>query len=179
MVAPVNFDRKKLPLHIKNWIFLDVVLSMCEKYRVDPTFILPIIQVESGGNRFALRYEKDYQWLFNVDELAEREKTTSEDMTELQKYSYGLMQVMGAVAYERGLTGLPYRLFDPLVNVEIGIKHWVHKRDRQSLKNHFDIYAAYNAGSCRFVHGTKVYENEKYVNKYRLAYSDLIRSLRI
>lgn len=177
MTQKLNFNIEKLPNEVKEWSFLPIIFDLCDKNYIDPLAIIALVQVESSGNRFALRYEKNYKWLYNVKQVSDREGISLEETANLQKYSYGLTQIMGAVAYERGLTGLPYRLFDPLVNLDLGIKHWIVKKKAQSLNNVIDIYAAYNAGSCRKLKNG-LYENEKYVAKYRKVYESLNSSVR-
>lgn len=114
------------------------------------------ILVESGGNPFAIRYEPDYPYLWDV--LKDGPWTPAEapfpsyggcsSLTELtaQKTSWGLLQVMGAVARERGYTGIFLSgLCDSGVGLRIGagllkeLLTWAGGDQPQAL-------GAYNAG---------------------------------
>ena len=77
-----------------------------------PELVVGVIETESAFNRWAAKYEPHYSWLLGDDE---REKTDVmkellrkiDDRTEwkAQQFSYGLMQIMGAVAREYGFAG--------------------------------------------------------------------------
>jgi len=99
-------------------------------------------------------------------------------LTELlgQQASWGLMQIMGATARERGFKGWLTELCDPAVNLEWGCRHlrWMldHPLDYglsiaqgpAVLKGTLaDLAAAWNGGSCRIVDDT--YANQSYVDR--------------
>ena len=86
------------------------------------------------------------------------------------------MQIMGAVARERGFRGWLTELCDPAVNLEWGCRHlrWMvdHPLDYglsiaqgpAVLKGTLaDLAAAWNGGSCRIVNDT--YANQSYVDR--------------
>lgn len=108
------------------------ILLQSKKYQILPSLIAAIIYQESRGNPWALRYEDGFYKKYLVS--APREKLggywppnsiCSHD-TELRARatSWGLMQVMGQVARERGFTG-PYlcQLLDPFINITVGCLH--------------------------------------------------------
>ncbi len=86
-----------------------------------------------------------------------------------EQISWGLMQVMGAVARERGLKGWLTRMLQPEVNLSIGIKHlqWLEGRWPKTE----DIISAWNQGSPKRhsvrKSGADVreYVNQAYVSK--------------
>lgn len=105
--------------------------------------VTAIVQVESGGNRYAWNPEPRYRYLWNVKtqrpfrsvlpvELAA--KFPPKDFPALagdpdqewwgQQASWGLMQIMGAVAREQGFDA-PYlpELTDPAANLLVGCRH--------------------------------------------------------
>lgn len=131
-----------------------------EKYGIPPGLIRAIIEVESGGNTFAMRYEKNYPWLAKpFDKFhwhAETEK-------QAQKTSWGLMQIMGAVARERGFKGSYLsELSKPELGIKFGCKHLKWNYNRYGNWN--DAISAFNQGSNRKnEHGE--YKNQNYVNK--------------
>jgi soluble lytic murein transglycosylase-like protein len=90
-----------------------------------------IITVESGWDPWACRYEKDYRWLTSISQRPHNCSGDTEQMA--QKTSWGLMQVMGAVARERGMMDWLSLLCDPVVGLEIGCRHlsWQKARHYQ------------------------------------------------
>jgi len=74
----------------------------------------------------------------------------------LQRTSWGLMQIMGAVARERGFRGWLTELCDPAVNLEWGCRHlrWmVDHNNTYGLPDYRikpeDLAAAWNGGKAR------------------------------
>lgn len=139
----------------------DAVLDVSEEFELDPFVVAAIIATESAGNRFAMRYEPHYTYLFKVDEIAKNLLCTSKTEEVAQKTSWGLMQIMGAVARERGYRGWLSELTDMVVNLRYGCAH---------LKGYFEKYgnleeavASYNAGSPRLSGDSFV--NQDYVDK--------------
>ena len=130
-----------------------------EKYSVPGGLIKAIIQAESASNQYAVRYEPHYRWTVEpFDKFHWSEKT--EEIS--QKTSWGLMQIMGAVARERGFEG---RYLAELCTVKVGIKYGT-----KHLKWQYDRYgdwhdaiSAYNQGSNRKTNGE--YNNQEYVDK--------------
>lgn len=124
-----------------------------------------LIVVESGGNAWAWNPEPAYRYLWNVrTNVPFRALTANEGLEEApphdfhalvgdpdqewwaQQASWGLMQVMGAVAREHGFSGnYLSELCDPLVGLEYGCRHlaadlrWANGNVAQAL-------AAYNGG---------------------------------
>lgn len=107
------------------------------KTGLDPLLIAAVIHQESSGNTYAVRYEpaffkryiqgKDWDRLGGyVPRLA-----TLDTERKCRSTSYGLMQIMGQVARERGFRGeFLTELCDPKVNLEIGcsfLKHLVER----------------------------------------------------
>ena len=80
------------------------------------------------------------------------------------------MQIMGAVARERGFRGWLTELCDPQANLEWGCKHlrWmIDHNNAYGLPDYRikpeDLAAAWNAGKARFVDGK--YTNQSYVDR--------------
>lgn len=72
----------------------------------DPVLVLAIIQIESGFDAAATRFEP------SRDEA-----------------SIGLMQLLYSTARDRGLTDGPAALFDPGVNILLGMRHLAWSRE--------------------------------------------------
>jgi len=129
--------------------------------------VAAIIQVESGGRRYAIRYEKNYRWLFRPD-FYRSELCSTDTERELQKFSYGYMQVMGSVFRETlpniGRV-LPDVAFHEFYNVLAGVEHLDNLRQRWEIKDQDALISAYNQGSPRRSLLTGKFKNQKYVDK--------------
>lgn len=121
----------------------DTVRRFAIGHGVDPLLALAIVEVESGGNPWAFRPEPRYPYLWDVRhghpfrslDAVERASSTppgdfpflAGDRAQewvLQRSSFGLMQVMGALARERGFAGSYLtELFDVETNLAIGCGH--------------------------------------------------------
>ena len=132
---------------------------------LDGRLVAAVVQVESGGNEYAWNPEGHYRWFWNVYTktpfrvLTDVERGSKYPPTDFpclagdrdqewwgQSASWGLMQVMGAVAREQGFLG-PYltELVHPIVNLEYGCAV-LAKRIRWAKGNEARGVAAYNAG---------------------------------
>ena len=128
--------------------------------------VYAICQVESSLNPTAIRHEPRYRWLVGDNE------TMSPAERQDQMTSWGLMQVMGAVARELGHTGLLSDLLDPPTGLFYGCLHL--RRFRAKYDIWPDVIAAYNAGSPRRVAGQiGPYVNQSYVDKVLAAWNNL------
>ncbi|MEM4655267.1 MAG: lytic transglycosylase domain-containing protein [Thermosphaera sp.] len=151
-----------------------------------PTWLVrAIVSVESGGNPWAWNPEPAYRYLWDVraqkpfrrlTHIEATVKTPPPDFPAIagdrdqewwaQQASWGLMQVMGAVARELGFTG-PYltELCDPLLNLELGCLHLSLLRDRYLARWGWPgVIAAYNAGTPRVLVDGR-FSNQDYVDK--------------
>jgi len=105
-------------------------------YPLEDDLVLAIIWQESFGNPWAFRPEPNYKWLWDVkanvpiqlqgSPLLDFPHFAGSGLQELycQRASWGLMQVMGAAARERGFKGSYLtELLDPYTNLEYGMRH--------------------------------------------------------
>ncbi len=142
--------------------------SQAKRFGVDPLLVQALITVESNWDEWAYRFEPNYLYLFKAKEFAVKDAVSLASETSFQKTSFGLMQVMGAVAREHGLEGSLGRLFIPEINMEYGIRLLLSlKRRYERLQ---DQIAAYNAGSAKTDALTGQYRNQRYVDKVLRAY---------
>jgi len=140
--------------------YWDLVKQKSAEHKLDPCLVSAIILTESGGDEAAVRFEPAYRWLYTPDKVrpASCSKNTEQN---LQKTSWGLMQIMGAVARERGFRGWLTLLLQPENNIEYGCRHVRHLFDRPWDMS--DVIAAYNFGSpIRTPSGA--YRNQRYVD---------------
>lgn len=152
----------------------DKILEMARdaaiRHQLDPNWVLAIVETESASNPQAMRYEPKWKYLVNPSFYANRLKITAETETQLQKFSYGLMQVMGSVCREYGYGDSLALLIDPFRSLEYGCRHL--KNFRRRFPTGRDWISAYNAGSPR-KRPDGTYENEAYVKKVVSYWSDL------
>jgi len=169
----------KAEILLDKWGVPDIVKYRARLYSdvsndlISLELVAAIIKIESGGDPGAVRYEKNYKWLHRPEDFAGPNCNLATEK-ELQKYSYGLMQVMGAVARENGIAAgaaacptkaLPSFLFDPKPNLLIGLKHLDTLRRRWDIQDQDALISAYNQGSPRRSLITGKFKNQKYVDK--------------
>lgn len=139
----------------------DILSMAAAKHGVDPMLAAAIVQTESSGNRFAIKYEKDWHYLVTPEKYAKELGVNIETETQLQMFSFGLTQIMGSIARELGYDGPMGGLFDTQTNLDLGCK-----KMSQCLKRYPKIeeaIASYNAGSARYIDGKIV--NQGYVDR--------------
>ena len=146
------------------------------QYGVPLDLLRAIVLTESGGDRFAMRYEPRYRWLWDVkrnrpyssktpDLFPAPAGVSRETERNAQMTSWGLMQVMGAVARERGFEG---RFLSELCSIEVGMRYGCQHllAYRKRYGNWEAAAVSYNAGSPRRKEdGTWV--NQVYIDKLR------------
>lgn len=164
---------------------LDLVEVVAAELLLDPLLIASFILTESSGNPWAWNPEPPYRFLWDVKaQKPFRPLTVEERTSEVppkdfpgmlgadrdaewwgQQCSWGLMQVMGGVARERGFTDRYLTgLCAPEPNLWVGCRHLAALSRRYTGE---DVYAAYNAGSPRRA-ASGLYENQSYVDKIRI-----------
>lgn len=119
---------------------------------LDGDLILAIVKVESGGDTWAIRYEPGFKAQYLDGKVWKRFGPISAETEVMARAtSWGLMQIMGQVARERGFTGtFLSALCQPEVGLEWGCKHLKLLWDRyHSTHGLAGVIAAYNAGSPR------------------------------
>lgn len=147
---------------------------MIEKFAaahgLPPALVKAVVEVESGGNPWATRYEPAF--FRNYVENA-RIKAISPCSTDTEKRlratSFGPMQVMGQTARELGFDR-PFltELCDPATGLEHGCRYLAKQVERYRDKGLDWAVAAYNAGTARKdLDG--VFLNRAYVDKIREA----------
>ncbi len=110
--------------------------------------------------------ERGWRYLLKVDEFANSNGVTYDTESTLQRFSWGLMQVMGSVAREYGMLGPLIKLTIPDVGLLYGCKHF--KNFVKRYGNIPDAVSSYNQGSP--IKSVKGYKNQEYVDKVMKAY---------
>lgn len=143
-----------------------LIAKKAAEFAVEPELVQAIIEVESGGMPYTTRFEPDWRYLLKPELYAQLLRITIPTETMLQQFSWGLMQIMGAVARELGFRGHLTQLCDPETNLHYGCKKLAMLAHR--YPNTSDVIAAYNAGHPRMVQGK--YDNQGYVDKVYAAW---------
>jgi soluble lytic murein transglycosylase-like protein len=144
---------------------VDLARGVAKRHGLDPDFVCAIIQVESDWNTWAVRHEPLYKHLFHPRVCADKFGIPSVNTeTFLQMTSFGLMQVMGAVAREAGFDGWLTELCNPEYGLEYGCKH-LKKKIVLYGGDEMKAAAAYNAGSARYLESGAHFVNQAYCNK--------------
>lgn len=131
------------------------------------------IQIESGWNPDAIRYEPNFQYLHTPEVFAKRNRISLDTEKNLQKFSYGLFQVMGCVMRELGHKDSLIETLDPVLNIELGLKYYLARCAK--YPDLTDRISAFNGGSpLRRRPAEMVYLNQTYVDKVLSEYHRLL-----
>lgn len=133
--------------------------------------VTALVDVESEGNPWAARYESAFfERYINRSPIDAIPPCSILTEARLRATSLGLLQIMGAVARERGFDGVFLTaLCDPEIGLEFGCRHlgWLAQR-YQATFGWEGVVAAYNAGSPRKQRGGE-WVNQAYVDDVRAA----------
>ena len=102
---------------------LNIIYSRAAEFKIDPLIVASIIWVESKGFVYAARFEPNYKYTFRVDHFAKYQGITKTTELNLQKTSFGLMQIMGATARWLKYDGALPALYKPENNIYWGCKY--------------------------------------------------------
>ena len=166
--------------------FLPLIRSAAADHDLPPELVAAIVRKESDGDPWAWNPEPHYRYLVDVTTGAPFRRPTREELARHrppddfkslagdtdaewwgQQASWGLMQVMGAVARELGMhprEHLP-ALCKTAVNLDYGCKHLSNLRRRYLRRDGWrGVVAAYNAGSPQYVADETNFVNQRYVD---------------
>lgn len=158
-----------IPLWLMN-MPLDLIHEEALKHKIEPELVASIVQMESGGETCATRFEPNWKYIYSPFEYAKALGITQQTEENHQMTSWGLMQVMGTVARELGFKGyLP-----ELCEAKVGIKYGCLKLKELFIEHGSkeDVISAYNQGSPRKTSGG-MYLNERYVDEVMKYYREL------
>lgn len=150
-----------------------LVVRIAKEEHVDPLLLRAICTVETDWVPERVKYEPHFNHLWFPREVASRLGITEVTETELQRFSYGLPQVMGALCRELGFTGHMGELHR---NRELPIRYACRKIKRDMVRYGDDppaLMAAYNGGSALKTQGGFWY-NQKYVDHCSQVYRALV-----
>lgn len=127
-----------------------LVNKYAKQFNIDARLLGAVVQTESGGNPFAVRFEPSYRYTSAIASLANEIGCSYSSMEMMQKTSWGLMQVMGSTAYDLGLgrekNKWPSTLLDPEMGMKYGCTFLKRKIDQYGALPEV-VYSAYNGGT--------------------------------
>lgn len=171
----------------------ELATTIALRHNLPPALVCAMITVESGWDTTACRLEPHYRYLWDVRSNAPfRRLTAAESRSETappdfpapagvgrhtewqhQQTSFGLLQIMGAVARERDCTArFLTALCEPEVGLEYGCRHLAHYAFAcryLALHGWAGVCRAYNGGPYAAVHNT----NPEYPHKVLAALGGL------
>lgn len=149
---------------------LQMVQMQAPKKGLEPNLVLAIIKRESDFQQYAMRYEPAFKYFWDPEGFSRKVRVSIETERIGQATSWGLMQIMGAVAREYYFTRPFGLLFEPETNIEYGCRHL--KTFFTRYGNIQDAVASYNAGSPRLASDGKLV-NQPYVD-FVLTYKSVL-----
>jgi len=120
------------------------VKQAAQEHGFNPALIYAICMKESSMDPWAMRFEPGWRWWLHPIEWARRVRVTSKTERIAQQCSWGLMQIMGTVARERGFTGDIPQLCDVQTNLRYGCLHVKHLFSRYTDVR--AVLSSYNTG---------------------------------
>jgi soluble lytic murein transglycosylase-like protein len=106
---------------------------------IEPDLILAVIYTESSGNPWAIRYEPAFYDRYVRDQVVLERLSPTE--ARARAMSWGLMQVMGQVARERGFKGeFLSELLEPWTGIWWGARHLAAKVKKYGLEGGISAY---------------------------------------
>jgi hypothetical protein len=139
----------------------EAIEAAARRYGLPPEIVYGVCLQESGLNPWAVRYEPHYRWIVRDSRLRPATCSAATEQT-LQRMSWGLMQVMGAVIREQGRAGWLTEAVGSIdLQLEYGCRHLA-----KAVRRWGGIepgLAAYNAGSPRRT-ATGQFVNQHYVD---------------
>jgi len=150
-------------------IHYDIEIRECaDKYDLPYGLIAAIIRVESSGNTWAMRYEPTFMVLLNGKQWPVFGAVSHDTEVHARSTSWGLMQVMGQVARERGFEGVFLsELCKPQLGIEYGCRQLAFFRQRYFDRDGWNgVISSYNQGGPRRAPDGD-FLNSSYVRKVR------------
>lgn len=141
--------------------YMKSIEKHAKEHGLEPSLVAAICMQESSGDPFAHRFEAEWRYYKDIDSFARKCRITADTERAAQAFSYGLMQIMGSVAREKGFSEALPKLFDIDTNLRFGCMHLAGflKKYNQNMDQ---AIASYNAGSPRL----SLAADGKYVNQY-------------
>ena len=137
------------------------IQNYSEIYDLPANVVFGVCLTESALEPLSIRHEPYYRWLYDIANVKPYGCSTTTEKA-MQKTSWGLMQVMGAVFREYGYRGwLSAIPGDIRAQIEYGCKHLASKIKRYGLEHGI---GAYNSGKPIIANDGKL-GNQQYIDR--------------
>lgn len=150
-----------------NETLIALIRHSAERHGLPPALVGALVHVESAGDPWAVRFEPLFlrQYLQGL-RFAPRPPCSFDTEQHGRATSWGLLQVMGQVARERGFDGVFLsQLCDPDIGLEYGCRQLALLASRYYDQRSWGrVIAAYNAGSPR-QNADGRFANQPYVDR--------------
>ena len=150
-------------IYLLDW---PLIRTVANDFGIDHFIVAAIIMVESSGNPCVTRYEKNYRYLPDSETIriiAQGNRETIVTTRKNLKTSWGLMQVMGATAFDEcDFRGHFTKLCEPKIGLSYGIRHLTKFIDKYG--NIPSAISAYNQGGD-YKYESGLFKNQIYVDK--------------
>jgi soluble lytic murein transglycosylase-like protein len=134
-----------------------------KEFNLDPLWIKAIIQQESGGNPYALRYEPTFSYFVDSSHLASILGISQDTEHVTQAMSWGLSQMMGGLLRQIGFRGYMGAMFVPETSILWTTTYLASLARISSVPS--DLFAMWNGGQGARVKENGLYRNQQYVNE--------------
>jgi len=131
--------------------YTSLITAKATQYSLPPELITAIALEESSMNPWEARFEPAFLSRYIRPNVQHWGTCSLETERNFRATSFGLMQIMGEDAREKGFTG-PFltQLCDPETGLDYGCKELAYLRDHYFAEFGWDgVIAAYNEGSPR------------------------------
>jgi soluble lytic murein transglycosylase-like protein len=130
---------------------------------VPPEILYAMIKKESAFDRYAVRFEPNYRWTYEVEKFAKKNRVSYDTELAFQSMSAGPMQIMLANVRSMGYEGpFPLIIGKPTNLFSYGASFLYSLF--QKYGNWPDAISAYNQGSPRRKKFSTKYKNQDYVD---------------
>lgn len=151
-----------------------LLTKWARQYFLEADVVIAMAEVETCFRPLLCRYEPKFRYLFSPEIFARHLDQSVDTEKAQQMTSWGMLQVMGAVARECGFTGpLTQLAADTELGLQFAVIHLFRLRNR--YPNGWDYVAAYNAGSPRR-NEDGTYVNQRYVDEVLAAMNNEVKS---
>jgi soluble lytic murein transglycosylase-like protein len=129
--------------------YIKLAATVALRFKLDPALVCAICEQESGWNPWAIRYEPLFMTKYVAPLYTNNKISATEAYT--RSFSWGLMQVMGQVAREQGVT-VPFlsQLCDPEAGLSIGCQVFSHKLEKAGGDVHLALQAWNGGGNANY-----------------------------
>lgn len=127
-----------------NQQLLVLAANTATAHGLDVKLVCAVVEQESGWDTWAIRYERNFDKVY----VANHGFGDTEEIA--RSISWGLMQLMGECARERGFTGDLSRLCDPVIGLNWGCKHLAAKLAAHGNDVHAGLQAWNGGGNPNY-----------------------------